>query len=511
VGQLKPGWKLCVQEMMKLKAACAARWIALWAIVLLTGAAHSSERPERRVALVVGNAAYEGAPLGNPVNDARDLSAALRRLGFEVLERLNRNSDELRRDLAEFQDKLSPGAIGLFYFAGHGVQAGRGLNYLLPVGIEYRRERDAELYGLEAGAVLRRMEEAQAGLSLLILDACRDSPLPPEARSSISRGLSRMEAPSGSLVAFATAPGSTADENRDGRNGLYTYHLLQHIEVPGLRLEDVFKRVRAGVEAASNRRQSPEEISKLTTDFYFLPGSQVAGSMARDAASPAQRPPQGGPVALSDLEAAQRNRGEWAQWQSSMRADFDRVLAFSGTPDLRRQAWERFLEAWRANNPHTLEDEDLRRRASELKEQAARLAGSSQPSQLTAGVSAAPPATSDAGRLPAQPVGLVYRELIRGDGASPLAEDTVRIHYVGTFPDGREFDSSIRRGQPAQFPLNRVIKCWTEALQKMRVGGRASLTCPPELAYGQRGTPGGPIPPNATLNFEVELLGVVRR
>jgi hypothetical protein len=104
----------------------------------------------------------------------------------------------------------------------------------------------------------------------------------------------------------------------------------------------------------------------------------------------------------SAVEVRQRLGGtDWAQWQSSMRADFDRVLAFSGTPDLRRQAWERFLEAWRANNPHTLEDEDLRRRASELKEQAARLAGSSQPSQLTAGVSAAPPATSDSGRLPA--------------------------------------------------------------------------------------------------------------
>ena len=107
--------------------------------------------------------------------------------------------------------------------------------------------------------------------------------------------------------------------------------------------------------------------------------------------------------------------------------------------------------------------------------------------------------------------GLVYRALKVGDGASPQATETVRVHYRGTFPDGREFDSSYRRGQPAQFPLNRVIACWTEGVQKMKVGGKAALVCPPAIAYGERGTPGGPIPPNATLHFEVELLGIVGR
>jgi FKBP-type peptidyl-prolyl cis-trans isomerase FkpA len=87
----------------------------------------------------------------------------------------------------------------------------------------------------------------------------------------------------------------------------------------------------------------------------------------------------------------------------------------------------------------------------------------------------------------------------------------VRVHYRGTLPDGKEFDSSHKRGQPAEFPLNRVIKCWTEGVQKMKVGGKAQLTCPPGIAYGERGTPGGPIPPNATLNFEVELLGIVAK
>jgi FKBP-type peptidyl-prolyl cis-trans isomerase FkpA len=104
--------------------------------------------------------------------------------------------------------------------------------------------------------------------------------------------------------------------------------------------------------------------------------------------------------------------------------------------------------------------------------------------------------------------GMVYRSLKDGTGPSPKETDVVRVHYRGTFPDGKEFDSSIARGQPAEFPLNRVIKCWTEGVQKMKVGGKAKLTCPANVAYGERGTPGGPIPPNATLVFEVELLGI---
>jgi FKBP-type peptidyl-prolyl cis-trans isomerase FkpA len=109
---------------------------------------------------------------------------------------------------------------------------------------------------------------------------------------------------------------------------------------------------------------------------------------------------------------------------------------------------------------------------------------------------------------PAAGSGLVYKSIKDGSGPAPLATDTVRVHYRGTFGDGKEFDSSYKRGQPAEFPLNRVIKCWTEGVQKMKVGGKAQLTCPPGIAYGERGTPGGPIPPNATLNFEIELLGI---
>jgi len=103
--------------------------------------------------------------------------------------------------------------------------------------------------------------------------------------------------------------------------------------------------------------------------------------------------------------------------------------------------------------------------------------------------------------------GLVYRSLKDGAGASPSASDKVKVHYRGTFPDGREFDSSYKRNEAIEFPLNGVIKCWTEGVQRMKVGGKAKLTCPPAIAYGERGA-GGVIPPNATLLFEVELLAI---
>ena len=108
------------------------------------------------------------------------------------------------------------------------------------------------------------------------------------------------------------------------------------------------------------------------------------------------------------------------------------------------------------------------------------------------------------------PTGLVYRALREGSGANPTAADTVKVHYRGTFADGSEFDSSYKRNAPAQFPLNGVIPCWTEGVQRMKVGGKAKLTCPPAIAYGSRGA-GGTIPPNTTLQFEVELLEIAKR
>ncbi len=145
----------------------------------------------------------------------------------------------------------------------------------------------------------------------------------------------------------------------------------------------------------------------------------------------------------------------------------------------------------------------------------AAVAGVSAWAQTPAQAPAKAPAASAAaaGVAPAAvttPSGLVYRSLKEGTGASPTATDRVQVHYRGTLPDGKEFDSSYARGKPAEFPLNRVIACWTEGVQRMKVGGKASLTCPPAIAYGERGA-GNVIPPNATLLFEVELLAIAGR
>jgi FKBP-type peptidyl-prolyl cis-trans isomerase FkpA len=127
----------------------------------------------------------------------------------------------------------------------------------------------------------------------------------------------------------------------------------------------------------------------------------------------------------------------------------------------------------------------------------------SQPSDAAAKAAKEPGAQVSA-------TGLVFLSLKEGSGPSPQASDKVKVHYRGTLPDGKEFDSSYSRGQPAEFPLDRVIKCWTEGVQRMKVGGKAKLTCPPAIAYGERGA-GGVIPPGATLQFEVELLGIAGR
>jgi len=245
--------------------------------------------------------------------------------------------------------------------------------------------------------VLARMEESGAALSLVILDACRDSPLPPEGRTTASRGLGRMEAPSGSLVAFATAPGRTADENRAGRNGLYTQYLLRAIETPGLRLEDVFQQVRRDVERASNRRQSPEEISKLTSAFFFRPAVGVAAAPAVVPALPGPPAAQGGGVSLADLERDRQARQAWGAWQQRMQADFDRIAGFQGAADLRAQAWQRFIAAWGDDNPTSGDDERVRDQAqqrlaaAQREVQAQRMAVASSPAVPgTVGVGSAP-------------------------------------------------------------------------------------------------------------------------
>lgn len=258
----------------------------LAALLLALGLALAPAAWAKNYALLIGNADYSIGPLDNPANDANDLANVLRGIGFETIVRLNGDAESMKAAIRDFGAKLKDNdGIGFFFFAGHGVQVS-GENYLLPVGYPFRNEADVEKAAVPANLVLRYMEDSKNRVNVMVLDACRNNPFI-KTRSLKTRGLAPMDAPSGSLVAFSTAPGTEASDG-SGRNGLYTKHLMANIKVPGLTVEQVFKRTREGVETESQRdigrKQSPREESSLKgADMHFV--APPAGAVA--AADPA--------------------------------------------------------------------------------------------------------------------------------------------------------------------------------------------------------------------------------
>src|SRR5215470_15807860 len=259
VGRIGFVWLVC--------AALAAPAVAQDRVLRLTPPA-AAPAAEQRVALVIGNGQYKDSPLLNPVNDARAIGEALSRAGFRVVQKENIGRAEMQLALRDFGDSLKAGGVGLFYFAGHGVQV-KGRNYLVPVDASIEREDEVAYNSIDAGQVLDKMETANNRLNIVILDACRNNPFARSFRSS-SAGLAQMEAPVGTFIAFATAPGSVASDGQ-GNNGLYTQHLLRAMLRPGVKIEDVFKDVRAGVRRDSNGKQVPWENTSLEGDFVFVP------------------------------------------------------------------------------------------------------------------------------------------------------------------------------------------------------------------------------------------------
>ena len=235
----------------------------------------------KNYALLIGNSAYSIGTLDNPANDARDLAAVLKATGFETTVILNQNAEAMTQAIRAFGEKLrNNDGIGFFFFAGHGVQVA-GENYLLPVGFPFRNENEVQANAVSANLVLRYMEDAKSRVNVIVLDACRNNPFI-KTRSLKNRGLAPMDAPSGSLVAFSTAPGTEASDG-SGSNGLYTKHLMSNLKVPGLTVEQVFKRVREAVENESERelgrKQSPREESSLKGgEIYFIPPPVAVGS-----------------------------------------------------------------------------------------------------------------------------------------------------------------------------------------------------------------------------------------
>lgn len=224
---------------------------------------------EKRLALVIGNSDYQfGGKLLNPVYDAQAMKIALENLGFTVMEAINCDQKTMKRKIDDFGDKLANYDVGLFFYAGHGVQV-KGYNYLIPVDSKLENERDVEYDCVQAGRVLAKMESAGAKINLVILDACRDNPFERSwTRGQSSKGLAFMNAPSGSLIAYATSPGSTASDG-NGSNGLYTSAILDYIRQKNLQIEDMFKEVRKKVIKESGGKQTPWESTSLVKDFYF--------------------------------------------------------------------------------------------------------------------------------------------------------------------------------------------------------------------------------------------------
>ena len=275
----------------------AALLLSAVLMVLLAAPALAAPLQERRVALVIGNGAYKQGPLKNPANDARDMAAALKSVGFEVILRENASLRGMNEAIDQFWQSLKKGGVGLFFFAGHGLQVA-GENYLVPVDARIALEKDVQYECVNAGKVLGRMEDAGNGLNIVILDACRNNPFARSFRSA-DQGLAKMDAPTGSLVAFATAPGDIAADGA-GKNGLYTSHLLRHLRTPGLTIEKVLKQTRIGVAHDSvkmGKKQTPWESSSLMGDFYFTPDS---GPAVKPPAAQAPAPaPSPAPIAVA--------------------------------------------------------------------------------------------------------------------------------------------------------------------------------------------------------------------
>jgi len=336
-----------------------------------------------RFALVIGNADYQQtAKLRNPVNDVRAINSTLSELGFTVTALENADQRQMENAIRKFGKTLrTDRAIGLFYYAGHGMQID-GENYLLPVEANPTNEDDVRYDGVPVGKLLGQMKNAGNSMNVVILDACRNNPFTRNFRSN-RRGLAQVTAPTGTFISYATAPGGVAADG-DGKNGLYTEKLISHMLTPGLKLEEVFKKVRADVQSASNGKQVPWDSSSVTGDFYFASletkESQKYVPNKMTVSKPIiEAPPETSGLQLKELTQLAKSqeqakeklkdvKKQWSAWQSRMQKDYNAAQNFENrdiTPDIKIEPWRQFLEAYASNNPFGKKDEALRIAAQE--------------------------------------------------------------------------------------------------------------------------------------------------
>jgi hypothetical protein len=243
----------------------------------------SDSAQQKKLALIIGNSAYEkSTPLPNPLNDARAMDEALQQLGFTTLRHEDLGLNGLKKAIDHFGKQLHQYDVGLFYYAGHGLQH-KGINYMIPTDADLHMAQLVEFDCVPVDRVLAFMEHSNTAVNILILDACRNNPFERAwDRSVDGHGLAFMSAPSGSLIAYATAPGSVASDGT-GENGLYTSMLLKHMTTPGITVEQVFKRVRVEIEMATGRKQVPWESTSLKGEFYFNPDTVQVNRMMTEA------------------------------------------------------------------------------------------------------------------------------------------------------------------------------------------------------------------------------------
>lgn len=269
----------------------------VWALVHIGMASYCQERITKKVALVIGIQNYTAVPaLKNALNDARDMSATLRKKGFEVMELYDpSNKKQIQTVLREYYEQVigNPELAGLIYYSGHGIQVD-GVNYLVPTHADLKIKADLDDQCVKMDYVMKVLEEAGNPLNILIMDACRNNPFQGFSRGT-ERGLSIVDAPKGSYIVYATKPGSVASDGT-GSNGLFTSKLLRYINEPGLNIEQVFKRVAKDVADESADKQRPWISSDYTGDFFFTEtqGAKnnvetIASNAAKNDASAATR------------------------------------------------------------------------------------------------------------------------------------------------------------------------------------------------------------------------------
>jgi formylglycine-generating enzyme required for sulfatase activity len=262
---------------------------------LCTPALVAPAQAEPRVALVIGNGQYGNGigSLANPPNDARLIARALADAGFQVSTVLDADQKRMKRAIVDFGKALAsagPDAVGLFYYAGHGVQVD-GKNYLIPAAAEIEAQSDVDIESVDADVVLQQMEFAGNRMNIVILDACRNNPLPSGSRG-VDRGLARMDAPTGSFIAYSTAPGAAAADGT-GKNSPYSTALADAIENQRVPLEQLFRDVRVNVMNATGKKQVPWDSSSLTGEFYFKAPDGAAPQTAPELASTKPPAPEG--------------------------------------------------------------------------------------------------------------------------------------------------------------------------------------------------------------------------